>query len=172
MLSLAKLFRYLYRNFLPVWLGLWVYYLTHPRNRIFLAERRQVIRLLQEKAAADPEIHEILRFVRRNKTLIFPYAFVKNYYPEDIPVYVDGDLFYTMYDGKRLYFPRGLKKKTIRECCSGLLLEQDKASPHRYETDTFGVQAGDIVAEVGAAEGNFGLSVVERAKKLYLFECE
>jgi hypothetical protein len=31
---------------------------------------------------------------------------------------------------------------------------------------------GDIVADIGAAEGIFALSVVEKEKEIYLFECE
>ena len=48
--------------------------------------------------------------------------------------------------------------------------EQDPASPHRYLTDDFSVQHGDHVADIGVAEGNFGLSIIDKVDKLYLFE--
>jgi hypothetical protein len=36
----------------------------------------------------------------------------------------------------------------------------------------FDVDVDDIVGDIGAAEGSFGLSIVEKAKKLYLFEMD
>jgi hypothetical protein len=53
-----------------------------------------------------------------------------------------------------------------------LLLEQDIDSPHRYEYSDFQVKNGDIVVDCGVAEGNFALSIVEKAQKIYLFECD
>ena len=51
-------------------------------------------------------------------------------------------------------------------------LEQDLQSPHRYLEGDFDVQEGDIVIDAGVAEGNFALDIVDRAKKVYLVECE
>lgn len=36
-----------------------------------------------------------------------------------------------------------------------ILLEQDEKSPHRYLTSEFDVSEGDVVVDVGVAEGNF-----------------
>ena len=55
---------------------------------------------------------------------------------------------------------------------NSLLLEQDPDSPHRYLTSEFDVKQGDVIVDVGAAEGNFSLSVIEKASKVYLFEVE
>jgi hypothetical protein len=51
-------------------------------------------------------------------------------------------------------------------------MEQDPLSPHRYLTDNFNVEAGDILVDVGAAEGNLPLSVIERVAKVYMFETD
>jgi hypothetical protein len=52
------------------------------------------------------------------------------------------------------------------------LVEQDIHSPHRYEFADFNVHQNDIVADIGAAEGIFALSVIEKVSKIYLFECD
>jgi hypothetical protein len=35
--------------------------------------------------------------------------------------------------------------------------EQDPDSPHRYLTDSFTIGNDDVLADIGAAEGNFSL---------------
>jgi hypothetical protein len=52
-----------------------------------------------------------------------------------------------------------------------MLKEQDPLSPHLYLNYDFQVEPGSIVIDAGVAEGNFALSVVEKAKRLYLIEC-
>jgi hypothetical protein len=52
------------------------------------------------------------------------------------------------------------------------LVEQDAASPHRYETTEFHVSEGDVVVNAGVAGGNFALSIVDKVKKIYLFEVD
>jgi predicted RNA methylase len=39
----------------------------------------------------------------------------------------------------------------------------------RYTTSVFN-QADDVVADLGAAEGNFSLSIINKVKKIYIFE--
>jgi hypothetical protein len=73
-------------------------------------------------------------------------------------------------EGKRLYFKRKWSVARIKKSFHDLTLEQDEMSPHRYLSDSFGVQENDVVADFGAAEGNFTLSIIERINKAYLFE--
>jgi hypothetical protein len=75
-----------------------------------------------------------------------------------------------MQDGKRLYFKKRWGEKRIKRAYSDLMREQDIYSPHRYISESFTVGTDDIVADIGAAEGNFSLSVIEITKKVYLFE--
>jgi hypothetical protein len=77
---------------------------------------------------------------------------------------------YVLQDGKRLYFKKRWKEKRIKRAYSELLREQDINSPHRYITESFTIGNEDVLADIGAAEGNFSLSVIERIKKVYLFE--
>ena len=52
------------------------------------------------------------------------------------------------------------------------MAEQQPASPHLYTKEDIKVDVGDVIADVGVGEGNFALRYVERASKVYLFECE
>jgi hypothetical protein len=69
----------------------------------------------------------------------------------------------------------------------GLSCEQDILSPHRYVTagnhmigtidrtddyreSEFIVNNGDVVADIGSADGNFSLSIIDVASHIYVFE--
>jgi hypothetical protein len=120
----------------------------------------------------NDEQREVLRYLENNPVRIFPYPFHNNYSSDKIDVFYDSGtgMRYVLQDGKRLYFKKRWNEKRIKRAYSDLLREQDLNSPHRYLTDTFGVENNDVVADIGAAEGNFSLSVVEKVKKIYLFE--
>jgi hypothetical protein len=79
---------------------------------------------------------------------------------------------YVFLDGKKLYFKKRWGKKKIQNLYNLLSKEQDVRSPHRYLTDQFKFEDGEILIDAGVAEGNFALTVVERASKLILFEAD
>jgi hypothetical protein len=124
----------------------------------------------------ENEINEdqkmILRYLETNEVRIFPYPFHDNYSADKIEVTFDPEkkMRYVMQDGKRLYFKKRWGASRIKRAYSDLLREQDKDSPHRYLTDSFVADMNDTLADIGAAEGNFSLSVIEKVKKIYLFE--
>jgi hypothetical protein len=118
------------------------------------------------------EISEVLKYLKTNPITVFPYDALDRYDPDTVEVYSDRErgLRYVLLDGKRLYFKKKWSKNRIRKTFNGLLREQDPRCPHCYENDTFKVEAGDVVLDIGAAEGNFALSVVEKASRIILFE--
>lgn len=120
------------------------------------------------------EINKIVSFVKDNGIATFPYPFIKNYDPSNVEVYKDDVLgmYYVMHEGKRLYFKRSWDEATVRESYNFLLIEQDEQSPHRYLKGEFTVNSGDVVLDIGAAEGNFSLSVVDLVSTLYIFEAD
>ncbi len=127
-------------------------------------------------ALPDSEINEeqkeVLGFLRNNEIRIFPYLFHNNYSPDKIEVFFDKErkMRYVLQEGKRLYFKKRWGEKRIQRAYSDLMREQDPESPHRYLTESFTIGKGDVIADIGAAEGNFSLSVIEEVKKVYLFE--
>src|SRR5205085_2663461 len=73
---------------------------------------------------------------------------------------------------KRLYFKRSWTKDDVRSSYNALLIEQDEQSPHRYLTKQFNLENGSVVVDIGTAEGNFALSVIEKVSLIYLFEAD
>ncbi|MCZ0859767.1 FkbM family methyltransferase [Methanocorpusculum sp. MG] len=129
----------------------------------------------------DPEISEIMLYLDKHGFVSPPYVWADMTNSEvrekfsKVDVYNDADLnlHYTLLEGKRIYFPRNWGVNYIRQYYFGLQeIEQHPQSPHRYLTDEFSVDENSIVVDCGVAEGNFGLSIVEKCKKLYLFEPE
>ena len=179
-----ELTKKMYRSFVPVSLQLELLrYNDHESYRRIQAQRKErskqrkdVIQFLSNelKKDQDPEKKNILNFLKHNEYIVLPYQFVKKYKAERVAVYPDAQakMKYVLHDNKRMYFPRPWSDERIKKYYNWLITEQDIESPHRYETPEFHVEYGDTVADIGAAEGIFALSVVDKVKKLYLFECD
>ncbi|MGD0754417.1 MAG: FkbM family methyltransferase [Bacteroidales bacterium] len=120
----------------------------------------------------NDEQKEVLQYLENDKVKIFPYPFHDNYSSEKIEVIYDREkgMRYVLQEGKRLYFKRRWNEKRIKRAYCDLMREQDTCSPHRYLTDSFSIGKDDILADIGAAEGNFSLAVIEKVRKIYLFE--
>jgi hypothetical protein len=120
------------------------------------------------------EIQTVFNYLKTNPIAVFPYPFQDEYIAENIEVFVDQEkgLPYVFLDGKKLYFKKRWGKKKIQNLYNLLSKEQDVRSPHRYLTDQFKFEDGEILIDAGVAEGNFALTVVERASKLILFEAD
>ena len=113
--------------------------------------------------------------VSNEGSFIFPYSFVYDYDINHINVFKDDvkGLYFVIYKGKRLYYSRDYHSEAaVKEHYNYISIEQDEKSPHRYINENFNVEDNDVVIDIGAAEGNFSLEVVERAKVLYIFESD
>lgn len=124
-------------------------------------------------SSEDKEIQSILNYLKEHPLQVFNYSFVENYKNEDYDIEYDLDkkLYYTNYLSKKMFFSKGFKNEgRVRDYLRSICLEQDINSPHKYLTDTFTVPDNAIVIDAGVAEGNFALSIIERVKKIYLFE--
>ncbi|GHV82648.1 hypothetical protein AGMMS49991_12060 [Spirochaetia bacterium] len=122
----------------------------------------------------DNEIRQIIDYFKNNTFSGFPYAFTKKYRSHNIEVQYDEscNMYFAIHKGKKLYCPEEWSYGKTYDYYNDLCLEQDDDSPHHYETNEFTVQDGDVIADIGAAEGIWALTYVEKAEKIYLFECE
>ena len=180
---LSKMLRTLYRKLVPDDIQFELlrfrkyeqYKSEKPRRKQRNQQRKEIIQFLrtQLKRHKDSETQNIINFLKRNRFIILPYQFVKKYNRDNVEVYTDdSNMKYVLYANKRMYFPRNWNEGRVKGYYSWLSAEQDIDSPHHYETSEFHVREEDIVADIGAAEGIFALSVVEKVKKIYLFECD
>lgn len=129
--------------------------------------------LMSEKyqTSEDLDILETLEYWKNNQLTVFN-QFVK----EEMFHVVEWDYIENMpfiiLEDKKMYYPYDTKfesfegKKIIRN----VMQEQQETSPHLYIKDDITINEGDIIADVGAAEGDFSIRLVEKASKIYLFE--
>jgi hypothetical protein len=140
-----------------------------------------VLAYYNDNPTKDTDINVALNYIRNHQCYsnnsrikTFPYPFSDNYNPRDINILKDdsNNLFYVIRNGKKLYFRRNITYKKARKLYNSLLIEQDKESSHLYLTDGFNVTENDILVDVGCAEAFLALDVIEKIKKVYLFEYE
>lgn len=128
------------------------------------------------RGSGDAEISRFLSSIsgsKQEKLEIFffepqmPYRNYKAYYD-------DGkDLYFVMFEGKRMYLKRNYKFIDIdgQKYTGDFWYEQDMNSPHRYEMGNVTVQENDILVDAGACEGNFTLHNIDKISKGYIIEC-
>jgi len=119
-------------------------------------------------------IQEGIKFLKYHKYTPLPFKWTLKYekYLPEVFYSEINQRFYVKFDNKNLYYPKHFTKTQVIWATRSILKEQDQQSPHLYLTEQFQVEQGSIVVDAGVAEGNFALSVVENAKKLYLIECD
>lgn len=83
------------------------------------------------------------------------------------------ELYYWDFLGKKLYMAYDYDLALLM--AKGLYGEFFTDTPHKYlepEKDGVDVPNGAVLADVGAAEGAFGMMFIDRCRKLYLFDNE
>jgi hypothetical protein len=128
--------------------------------------------------SADPEVREVLAYLRAHPSQELPlgvnppYDWAQQYRPEDVAVEADSatGLLVTVVNGHRIFFPRNATPATVQRSVFNARMEQDLRSPHCYLGGRHTVDPGDVAAFVGASDGIFCQSVIERLSKAYLFE--
>ena len=123
--------------------------------------------------SGDIEQREIARYLEDNPLHVFNYSFVTDYADLECEIRYDlgKNLFYAIYNEKKMFFSRTFNTmKKARQYFKWLCMEQDMKSPHRYVEDIDRLGDDLVILDAGAAEGNFSLSLIDKAKKIYLFE--
>ena len=74
----------------------------------------------------------------------------------------------------KMYLPGEWKDTRVRNYMRSILIEQDENSYHQYFINGLYDKLPNeaTVIDIGAAEGEFGLDMLDKAKKLFLFECD
>lgn len=154
--------------------------LFHEKHEMILADRREINYLLRSIIldyysiiSTTDEQTQVLNWIRNNSVQMYPYDFYFEYMKLENDVYCDADGWkYILYKNKRLYFPRKFTDDMINRYFRFLIMEQDKRSPHCYFDDNYSFTDKHIIIDVGAAEGLIALMNIDKAKRIYLIECE
>lgn len=122
----------------------------------------------------DSEIGSILEYISKNRLQVFNYDFIYKYTSRNNDIYYDinNDLHYIVHSGKKMYFKRKMSKHEINEYYNSICMEQDIESPHLYLDDELKNNKYRVALDVGVAEGNFALSIIDQVDELYLFEVD
>lgn len=149
------------------------------QHRIYARSFKKQMKMLRKNILAyyngrelDEEQKEVVDYLKQHDVTVFPYSFAAKYIKEAVEVHKDEvkGLLYVLHEGKRLYFKRSMTVNGVKSLYCGLQTDQDPASPHLYLEGDFDLSENDVIADIGAAEGNFSLTNIERVKKVYLFE--
>jgi hypothetical protein len=169
-----NLVKRLWQQLSPGFLLVFVRFILEPKD--YTVRRKAVLNHYRniDLSTLPPEIREGLKFLRCHKYTPLPYKWTKiyeNLFPE---VYRDEENFfqYILFEGKKMYFPRSFSSTEIVWAVRAAMREQDPNSPHLYLRSDFQPEEGSIIIDAGVAEGNFALSVIDKAKRLYLVECD
>lgn len=113
-------------------------------------------------------------------TRIFP---EDRYYEESGPVipaqytkenlFFDANGYYCLINKTKLYL--GFNKLLAEAILKGFWIHYERDNPHTYlkpEDDGVDLPEAAIIADVGAAEGYFGIKHLRQSKKVYFFEAE
>lgn len=132
------------------------------------------------RATDDEEIKAVLAYIRaRPKERLPmeaspPYNYKMKYLNEKDSIdvnYEQGYPYVTLQENK-VFFPNDMSTDDVRHAVTIALIEQDENSPHKYLTKEFDINDGDTIVIIGASNGIFCLSLIDRVKKAYLFEAD
>ncbi|MCI9547491.1 MAG: FkbM family methyltransferase [Lachnospiraceae bacterium] len=139
-------------------------------NKLYLLK---IMMVEKYKDSADVEIQEILKYWENNGISVFNQYVSKGKEKHIVQWDCIENMPYIIFEDKRMYFPYDHRFPVVdgQKVVMDILGEQQSTSPHLYIKDDIGVEQGDVVADAGVCEGNFSLRYVEKASKLYLFEC-
>ncbi len=152
-------------------------YVSIKRQNPFLSNIRSDILnyydVKKTNSTENKELNSAISFLRKNPLHMFPYEFIYKYNSEKVIVFKDSstELNYVYLENKKLFYPKVWSAGNIQYAHSFSCIEQDERSPHSYQDQSITYGPNDIVVDAGTAEGNFALEIVEKVKKLYLFEC-
>lgn len=122
----------------------------------------------------NPQVEEIVEYLKQNRISVFPYKYKQKYRIKNVCVqkdFTNGQLFIE-YKGMKLYMRRGYKSKLrAARYFNNIQIEQDKCSPHCYVSDVFYPEKDSVILDIGGAEGYFSIPYIQYVKKIFIFEC-
>lgn len=154
-----------YKNYIP-----WSLY---KLNRVIKTKEAVNKFIIKYENSTDDEIKKAISYVKKNGMTNYPNTDEKRYYNMRINVLRDDEGYpYVLHGGKRLFFPVNFTDDQVKKTYRSLLQEQDIKNSHHYLQENRLPEKGDVVADIGAAEGIFALDIIDRCEKIYLFEMD
>lgn len=146
-----------------------------PRKIMFFVEPVLPIleqKILEHKPRNKEEI-EVYQYLNTHHLRMYCYPFYDEYLEKDTEIFYDemNGLFYGIYTGKKMYLAKQLNtKEKARAYFNNVIMEQDERSPHCYWNNKNMKEQTGVTVDIGAAEGIYGLQVIDQIDHLYMFE--
>lgn len=142
--------------------------------------RRKRLDILRKKIISyckehyDAEFREIGEYLESNALECYNYYYTRKYKELNVNVCYDKklNLFYVVHKNKKMYMKKGWTESQVKNYYRFIEIEQDELSPHLYFTKELQNKSFRKVVDLGAAEGNFTLEIIDRCDKAYIFECD
>lgn len=108
---------------------------------------------------------------------VFPYKQLKTF--DDIEFGMDNkyNLPYVIHKNKKLFFSEIYGIEGARNSYKNFIEVENlfgggykEKAPHQYQSENVKVEQGDIVVDIGAAEGLFSLDIIDKVNKVILIE--
>lgn len=158
-----NLIKFVWRNIL-VRKYLWQYF--DGFKKTWDEKLKETVAFTQNGEGVKSEYRSAIAYLKENGPTFYPYEgniWGKRPLLLKYPVFWQGeDETYTYYKGKKIW--------CRFRAFVGIIVEQDRRSPHRYFTDAFHVEQDEVFVDVGAAEGMISLDCIDKVKKAYLIE--
>lgn len=130
---------------------------------------KKILKFSKNNKLSNEEI-DAFHYINKNGLSIFPYSFSEKYSNLNIEVLFENYLPYVVHNEKKLFFKRGWNKDKVNHYYKSIVMEQDAESAHLYCDNIFKVEDGEILIDLGVAEGNFSIENIEKASSVYLLE--
>jgi hypothetical protein len=141
-------------------------------NVLIELQKKTLAAKIEKHYGDNPEIKEIVSFLKSNRVEMIPYLYRHEYENIEITVKLDveEDLYVVEVGGNSIFFPKEMTERYIKDSVRVALIEQDERSPHKYlPTKSIGIK-GDVAILCGASDGIYALQIIKHFKKIYLFE--
>lgn len=132
-------------------------------------------RLKQSNDWNNPKYINEIEYIKNNHLRMFCYSFFNEYLEKETDIYWDemSSLFYGYYEGNRMYLSDKFDTvEKARMYFNSVIMEQDRRSPHCYWNNSSIEQQLGVAVDIGAAEGIYGLKIINQIEHLYLIEAE
>ncbi len=159
----------LYKTIIPLFIRNLAWNFINERRLEVL--KKQIIKYFDSNFSENNQYKFELNYLRKNKISVIPYFNIdKSLFKGQVFDDKSNGLKYVMFEGEKMYFKRNMSDNQILNYLIGITKEQHINSPHRYLFGEFDVYQNDVVFDIGVAEGNFALSIINKVSLIYLFE--
>lgn len=155
--------------------------ISRCRTSINQARKNIIINYFEINSDEATQYAEEIQYLKTQRDLpMFPYPQAKKL---EQSIQADYDrkkgLPYVLHNGKKLFFPNHWSvEDAIKQYLCFIERENiiggeyTKKTPHQYQTDSFKIEAEDILLDIGCAEGLVALDSIEKTKQTILYESD